>query len=251
VKLLSSDIAAFKAGCRSNSTTRPHIDEKYLDDHLVRLYKTYEVTSALLSSMNSRQTLSIGVGPAFVEAELSRSARASVSVVDFPEVIDANRRYYEEHEFRCFSADITELSTHMFDHDFDLVLACEIVEHLPLPPSTIVEVLASLLAPSGYLVVSTPNASRLANVAKLLLHRPLLEEPERTFGEVSFENEGTHRREYVESEIVDAFERSGVEHVKTHYTWFNSARTLENIVIRPFDSILPRYRPMMIVVGRK
>jgi hypothetical protein len=100
-------------------------------------------------------------------------------------------------------------------------------------------------------VISTPNASRFANIAKMLLHRPLLEEPERTFGEVSFENQATHRREYVASEIIDAFERNGVEHVKTHYTWFNSARTLENIVIRPLDSILSRYRPMMIVVGRK
>ena len=53
------------------------------------------------------------------------------------------------------------------DNSFDLVIACEIVEHLAMDPMALFAGANRVLKPGGYLFVSTPNAASIQNFLKL------------------------------------------------------------------------------------
>lgn len=52
---------------------------------------------------------------------------------------------------------------------FDLVILCEVVEHLPVPPYQILSKIRKWMKPGGLLFITTPNLYRLRNVARLAL----------------------------------------------------------------------------------
>ena len=56
------------------------------------------------------------------------------------------------------------------DHGtFDLVVLCEVIEHLPVPPYTVLRKIRSWLRPGGVIFLTTPNLYRLRNAVRLLL----------------------------------------------------------------------------------
>lgn len=52
---------------------------------------------------------------------------------------------------------------------FDVVVMCEVIEHLPVPPYKILPKLAQWMKPGGLLFLTTPNLYRLRNVLRLAL----------------------------------------------------------------------------------
>jgi hypothetical protein len=52
---------------------------------------------------------------------------------------------------------------------YALIVMAEVLEHVPMPPSTVLPWLASLLVPGGYLLVQTPNAVALQNRLRMLI----------------------------------------------------------------------------------
>jgi SAM-dependent methyltransferase len=62
------------------------------------------------------------------------------------------------------------------DGSFDLVLAGEVLEHMPFP-DTLLEEISRVLTPDGVLVGSVPNAFRLKNRLRFLFGRPFEDDP--------------------------------------------------------------------------
>jgi SAM-dependent methyltransferase len=72
-------------------------------------------------------------------------------------------------------ADLTERLP-LADSRFDVVVAGELLEHLPYPESLLQEV-SRVLVPRGLFVGSVPNAFRLKNRLRVLIGRPPEEDP--------------------------------------------------------------------------
>ena len=53
--------------------------------------------------------------------------------------------------------------------EFDLIVVCEVVEHLPVPLHTILEKMKKWLKPGGYIFITTPNLYRFRNLVRLAL----------------------------------------------------------------------------------
>lgn len=82
------------------------------------------------------------------------------------------------------------------DGTFDLVLFCEILEHLPCDPSHVLAEIHRVLAkPHGHLVVTTPNATRAENLLKMI-HGDNVYEVLSGHGVY-----GRHNREYTVAEL--------------------------------------------------
>lgn len=74
----------------------------------------------------------------------------------------------EAHTFRCRCFDAEHDRFPFDDASFDLVLWCEVIEHLTANPVHALSEIHRVLKPGGALVVSTPNVARTELVAALL-----------------------------------------------------------------------------------
>jgi SAM-dependent methyltransferase len=81
------------------------------------------------------------------------------------------------------------------DSSFDIILFCEIIEHLLMDPAKVLREIKRILKPSGQLILTTPNVSRLENVARMLSGSNIYD-PYSGYGPY-----GRHNREYNKHEL--------------------------------------------------
>jgi SAM-dependent methyltransferase len=81
------------------------------------------------------------------------------------------------------------------DGRFSTVLFCEIIEHLLLDPLSVLLEIRRVLMPGGRLILTTPNVSRLENVAKMISGANIYD-PYSGYGPY-----GRHNREYNRHEL--------------------------------------------------
>ena len=81
------------------------------------------------------------------------------------------------------------------DSTFDLILFCEVLEHMTDDPLAALAEIKRTLKPEGTLVLTTPNAVRIENVARLIAGDNLYD-PYSAYGPY-----GRHNREYTVAEL--------------------------------------------------
>jgi 2-polyprenyl-3-methyl-5-hydroxy-6-metoxy-1,4-benzoquinol methylase len=139
------------------SGTRERVSERFVPDqmrghlieaeHLVR----YKWASALVSAA---RVLDAGCGVAYGTSMLARSGASQVIGVDIAAaVLDAVRPDMPEN-VRLETGDVLDLRYE--DGAFDVVVCFECIEHL-VDPGAALDELARVLAPTGLLLVSSPN----------------------------------------------------------------------------------------------
>lgn len=220
--------------------------QSYLESHSKRLYGTY-VVCAKLPDISSKKLISFGAGSAYIEHALAKWHGVSVTIVDFREMVKCLSPFYAEVGFKVVPANIMDESATMED-EYDVALSSEVVEHIPRPPAEHIRLLSSAVKPGGHIIVTTPNFGNIRVICRLLFMRPILPQPEQTFGPVCFENEGVHRREYLPVEIINAFKACDVQWLKTT---FSENRVDKRIVLRLAVDAIPRFRATMILHGQK
>lgn len=143
------------------------------------------------------------------------------------------------------------------DGGVEFVFALEVVEHLVSPSHLFAEAFR-ICAPGGYLLITTPNVTRIGNVFKLLIGRsnfdrlilPDYENPEDEWR--------PHFREYTMAEVSEYFQRAGFQVVEarhfvgedTHYNKKSMTQRLINLVKLPFYTV-PHLRGSLLVVGKR
>lgn len=113
---------------------------------------------------------------------------------------------------------------------FDVVLFCEVIEHLQSDPVKVLREIKRVLKPRGHLILTTPNVSRLENVARMLAGANIYD-PYSGYGPY-----GRHNREYNRHELTRLLQYCGFE-----VEIFFSADVHDNITadLFPLDSIVP------------
>jgi SAM-dependent methyltransferase len=105
----------------------------------------------------------------------------------------------------CLMFNIEEDDFPFDDSTFDVVLFCEILEHLLMDPMATLRQIHRVLKPGGVLALTTPNVSRLGNVLALV-------SGENVYGPYSgFGPYGRHNREYTRHEVPRLLTLAGFE----------------------------------------
>ena len=128
----------------------------------------------------------------------------------------------------------------------DVVVCCEVIEHLHVPAGPVLGFLATGLAVAGHLVLQTPNATALPKRIRMLLGRnpyePIRSEPG---------NPG-HFHEYTMTELRAAVEDAGLEITRLLTANYFDHGSRKNRAYRAVGPALPRtWREGITVVARR
>jgi SAM-dependent methyltransferase len=91
------------------------------------------------------------------------------------------------------------------DRSFDVVLFCEVIEHLQHDPVKVLLEIKRILKPNGHLILTTPNVARLENVCRIIAGANIYD-PYSAYGAY-----GRHNREYNKHELVQLLNFCGFE----------------------------------------
>ena len=186
-----------------------HLDP-YVDDSLGRFLHTWGLVRA-----DSGTCLELGANPYFTTFLLENYTQLHLTLANFyrerGETLETvsyipfpgNDRVQVVHRSKMFNV---ENDAFPFDTDsFDVVLFCEMIEHMTMNPLAALREIHRVLKPGGVLVLTTPNVSRLGNVYAMI-NGANIYDPYSGHGPY-----GRHNREYTRHELHRLLEFAGYE----------------------------------------
>lgn len=231
-------------------------DEKYLDEnalwytrkHARRFFSTYKFCLKNLKS--GARILSIGAYYGSIEKMLKEALNAEITVVDFPDSVELQKDYYDFLGFKYVGIDLSKGLSGLPENYFDMIIYTEVIEHIPTSPYNQIKPFDKFLTKGGKIVISTPNLSSIVHIAKLFMKIPLYDKPDKFFSPIGQENLQVHRREYMPSELTEAFDQMGYS---SNYSFFiyNEPKSLQYRLMYIIGNIIPRFREGILIVGTK
>jgi len=197
-----------------------------------------------------KRLLELGAGPYFVTLLLLKYCRYELELANFygdhfpPEGVQTVRsdRSGEEHAFRYRNFNCERDAFPYPDESFELVLCCEIIEHLTVDPTHMLVEIHRVLKPGGQLLVTTPNVLNLNHALRLLLGRGNIFHPYSGYGVY-----GRHQREYTQPELVDLLQGVGYDIVETRLDDIYTSPRWQ----MPLKRLRPEWRDNLFVLARK
>ena len=194
--------------------------------------------------------LELGANPYFITLLLKKFTSYELVLANYFGEIGApggrgtqvitSRQYDEQHvfEYDHFNGESDRFPYP--DGMFDLVLNCEILEHLPLDPTHYLCECHRVLKPGGALLLTTPNVLAFQNLWRLAASHNIYDLYS------GYGVYGRHNREYTPSELVDLLQGCGfaIEQVRLEDIYPNHGLT------RVLKRFRQRWRDNLFVLAR-
>ncbi len=162
--------------------------------------KRFMLTSDLIpDKKKGGRMLELGANPYFLTLMLKRSSTYDIRTANFLEEDDSthqgvqtinSRKYNETHRFEYDHFNVETDPFPYEDGSFDVVLCCEILEHLLKDPTHMLCEIQRILKDGGTLILTTPNVNRWTNIRKLLKNKNIYD------AYSGYGPYGRHNREY-------------------------------------------------------
>ena len=180
----------------------------YVETHARRFHETLRLLPDLGPDA---RVLELGAIPYYLTILLRKFAGLNVDPVSFFEFETAERIIHrvenvenqERYDFDYAPLNVERDVFPFDDETYDLVLCCELLEHLLINPSHMLYEIHRVLKPRGFLLLSTPNVLRWGNVFSLLQGRNI---NDCYHGNGIY---GRHNREYSMLEVSQLLEANG------------------------------------------
>ena len=193
---------------------RPEEGAEYVRFHLDRLMHSVRLLPLLPGKVS---VLELGASPYFMTFLIQKYLGYEVTPANYfddygipakpgiQEQTVNSAAFHESHTFRYRLFNIERDPFPYPDASFDLVLCCEILEHLLMDPSHMLREAHRVLKPGGSIFLSTPNVCSLDNIRNLLRGRNLFH------AYSGYGVYGRHNREYTKQELADLLKAHNFE----------------------------------------
>ncbi|MEA5620798.1 class I SAM-dependent methyltransferase [Cronbergia sp. UHCC 0137] len=189
-----------------------------------------EITQS--SSRQNLKILEIGSFYGLVSICLSQLGY-QVTATDIPDFIfnDSLQKKLSKNNISSFGCDLSQLEFPCKTEEFDIVIMCEVLEHLNFNPLPLIKEINRIVKPNGLFYLSLPNITSLKNRIRLLtghsIHNPI----EHYIWQLNPESTmkiGIHWREYTTNEIREMLDLLGFYVDKQYYfDWFDQVSVFQ------------------------
>jgi SAM-dependent methyltransferase len=195
--------------------------------------------------------LELGSSPYFMSLLLQKSFAYELSGVNFSNDDAQPRGHYtftavsealgEEHEFPYDYLNMETERLPYQDNEFDVVLLCEVIEHLTLDPAFVLAEAHRVLKPDGCMIVTTPNLVRWENLYLMLVGENISDQYS------GYGASGRHNREYTPRHILQLMIECGFREVRVNIHDQHKHKGLAKLAKR----IRAHWRDNIFAIGTK
>ena len=218
------------------------ISEGIMDYGKRHLRRIFETMNLIPKSSKKLKVLEIGIGRGILAMFVKRYFGYEVWGIDI-ERKDTKflKPFFKHAGIHFVLCDITRDPLPFPDKSFDVVLFCEVLEHLRGDPLKVIKEVRRVLKDKGVLILTTPN---LASLRKRLL-LALGKSPHML--DFTKESYKTHFREYTVDELMNLLTNGGFNISKVYM----SSCTVKNKLYKIVTYFLPRFRPTIMIMATK
>lgn len=180
-----------------------------------------------------------------------------VSAADIPEFHDSPslRELYRRNDVPFDGVNLRHAQLPYGSESMDLVILCEVLEHLNFNPLPALAEIGRVLKKGGHLYIGMPNQASIVNRIKLLLGKSVHNPIQEFFTQLDRNSNmivGLHWREYTMTETCQLMESMGFDVVRSEY-YANSGSTkrFSTWLARKVLYLWPSFRPFLVVIGKK
>lgn len=174
-------------------------------------FKRFIYTLGLVSEEPGISILELGANPYFTTTLLHKFRNADLHLANFfgdekPGQGEQSVTVHQTGEIIRYKYKHFNVERDRFpyeDETFDVVLFCEILEHLLSDPVHALIEIRRVLKPGGTLIITTPNVVRLENVRKMIAGQNIYD-PYSGYGPY-----GRHNREYTQQDLFNLLTANG------------------------------------------
>jgi glycosyltransferase involved in cell wall biosynthesis/SAM-dependent methyltransferase len=192
--------------------------EEELRGYVEADFRRFVYTLGLVPEKSGQNVLELGANPYFTTTLLKKFRDANLFLANFFDASEPEGSQKvtigetgEVLEYRYKQFNIEKDSFPYQDNFFDVVLFCEIIEHLLSDPVHALTEIRRVLKPTGMLALTTPNVARLDNVRRMVAGENVYD-PYSSHGTY-----GRHNREYTQEELFQLLSANGFS-IKTMFT---------------------------------
>lgn len=231
------------------------------------LRTTYERTVADVQRLCVREgrapasfrVLEIGAFCGIVATALRREGFA-VTAFDLPLFMSDPelQRHYSRHAITMASGDLDKLPLEFADGSFDLIICCEVIEHLNFNPLGVFCEFNRLLRPDGVLYLGTPNQANIVKRLRLLrgasIHNPVIPDLVWQLNPMGDFSIGLHWREFTAEELAQLLRLTEFIVLEQYFCHVNDRQqssALRRALVSAMYRAFPSFLPGQVAIGRK
>jgi len=209
----------------------------YAGQHTARMASDIDLVAGALPP--PARVLDVGCNPPWTLATLLALGYDATGIDVNPDSFTASR---QKLQLPVVKTDIEREVLPFPDASFDVVMFCEVFEHLRINPVFTVSQIHRVLRPGGFLYLSTPNLFSLAGIRNFLLRRSAYSwSADDLYSELNRVNEmgfAGHVREYTHREVEGFLTRSGFSRIEPFFRLGGTKGWT-----RPLYAVAPFLRP--------
>jgi SAM-dependent methyltransferase len=158
---------------------------------------------------------------------------------------------------RSAQGNLSELPLHFGDGDFDILICCEVVEHLNFNPLPVFLEFNRLLKTDGILYIGTPNQANIVKRIMLARGKSVNNSVQDFVWQLNPDaafSIGLHWREYTAVELVQLLQLTGFELAESYFCRTNEKRNpnpIRRVLVDAMYGCFPAFLPSQVAIGVK